>query len=334
MLWPAKNLGLIAVALVCGCAVTERATLTADADSVEPTRGYVDHSPRTHPAGMLGSTLQSRGRPFGIAVSITGIVYCTLLDAASLVRTTLQAESPTTVPVGQVPTDVAFSPDGAWAYVTNQWAHTVGIVDARTTRQVHAVPVSGDPFRVTVGPEGQLIYVTTNTGNLELIDPARRRVARTVHLGGNLNGLAMNAYGTRVYVGDVGGRIYELDPAGDVLREFVVPGRPQGLGLSADGRELYAAGEDGDLIVLDLKTGAEIARVALGAGGFGLAVTPDQTQVWVTAPAAGRIFMLDRASRTIRSTIDVGGRPRRLAFDRSGALAVVADEAGSIRFVR
>jgi YVTN family beta-propeller protein len=269
-----------------------------------------------------------------MAVSRTGIVYCTLLDAASLVRTTLQADSLTAVPVGEVPTDVAFSPDATWAYVTNQGAQSVAIVDARTTRQVHAILVSGDPFRVTVGPEGQQIYVTTNTGNLVLIDPAMRRVARTVQLGGNLNGLAINVAGTRVYVGDVRGMVYELDAAGDLLRGFIVPGRPQGLGLSADGRELYAAGEDGDLIVLDLETGAEIARVALGAGGFGIALTPDQTQVWVTAPAAGRVFVLDRASRTIRSTIDVGGRPRRLAFDRSGSLAVIADEAGSIRFVR
>jgi len=335
MLWPAEiPSGLIAVALVCGCAADRRSTSREDAASVEPMPGYVAHSPRTHPAGMIASTLRSRGRPFGIAVSTTGVVYCTLLDAASLVRTTLQADSLTAVPVDQVPTDVAFSPDGRWAYVTNQWAHTVGIVDARTTRQVHAIPVSGDPFRVTVGPEGQTIYVTTNTGNLVLIDPAMRRVARTVHLGGNLNGLAIDAAGTRVYVGDVGGMVYELDAAGDVLRGFVVPGRPQGLGLSADGRELYAAGEDGDLIVLDLETGAEIARVALGAGGFGLAVTPDQTEVWVTAPAAGRVFVLDRASRTIRSTTDVGGVPRRLAFDRSGALVVIADEAGAIRFVR
>jgi YVTN family beta-propeller protein len=335
MLWPAKNpSGVIAVALVCGCAARERSTLREDAASAEPLPGYVAHSTRTHPTGVIAATLQSGGRPFGIAVSRTGLVYCTLLDAASLVRTTLEADSLTAIPVGQVPTDVAFSPDGAWAYVTNQWAHTVGIVDARTNRQVHAVPVSGDPFRVTVGSEGQQIYVTTNTGDLVLIDPAMRRVARTVHLGGNLNGLAINAAGTRVYVGDVGGRVYELDAAGDVLREFLVPGRPQGLGLSADGSELYAAGEDGDFIVLDLEAGAEIARVALGAGGFGLAVTPDQAEVWVTAPAAGRVFVLDRASRTVRFTVDVGGVPRRLAFNRPGALVVVADEAGTIRFVR
>jgi DNA-binding beta-propeller fold protein YncE len=166
-----------------------------------------------------------------------------------------------------------------------------------------------------------------------LIDPQMRRVARTVRLGGNLNGLVISADGTRVYVGDVSGTIYELDAAGDVLRQFAVPGRPQGLGLSTDGRELYAAGEDGDYIVLNLETGAEVARVALGAGGFGLAVTPDQAQVWITAPAAGRVVVLGRASRTIRSTIDVGGTPRRLAFDQTGTLAAIADEAGTIRFV-
>jgi DNA-binding beta-propeller fold protein YncE len=136
-----------------------------------------------------------------------------------------------------------------------------------------------------------------------------------------------------VYVGDVGGTIYELDPTGDVVRRFFMPGRPQGLGLSADGSELYAAGEDGDFTVLDLDTGAEVARVPLGAGGFGLAVTPDQSQVWVTAPAAGRVFVIGRASRTIRSTIDVGGTPRRLAFDQTGTLVAIADEAGTIRFV-
>jgi len=334
MLWPAKNLcGLIAVAFVSSCAREVRSHSRESRASAEPMRETVAHSIRTHPHGTIAATLRSSGRPFGIAVSRTGIVYCTLLDAASLIRATLQADSLTTVPVGRVPTDVAFSPAGTWAYVTNQWAQTVGIVDARTTRQVHTIPVSGDPYRVAVGPEGQQVYVTTNTGDLVLIDPEMRRVARTVRLGGNLNGLVISADGARVYVGDVSGTIYELDAAGDVLRQFAVPGRPQGLGLSADGRELYAAGEGGDYIVLNLETGAEVARVALGAGGFGLAVTPDQTQVWVTAPAAGRVFVIGRASRTIRSTIDVGGTPRRLAFDQTGTLVAIADEAGTIRFV-
>lgn len=334
MLWPAKNLSTpIAMALVCGCAAEGEPTSRRDAPGAEPMRSNAAHTIRTHPSGRIAATLQSPGRPFGIAVSRTGIVYCSLLDAESLARSTLQADSLTTVSVDRVPTDVAFSPDGTWAFVTNQRAHTVGMVDARTNEQVHAIPVSGDPYRVAVGPEGQQVYATTNTGNLVLIDPAMHRVTRTVHLGGNLNGLALNADGTRIYVGDVGGAVYELDSAGEVLRRFAVSGEPQGLAVAQDGKELYAAGEHGDFIVLNLDD-AGIVRVTLGAGGFGLAVTPDQSQVWVTAPAAGRVFVLDRVSRAIRTVIDVGGTPRRLAFDRSGALAVIADEAGAIRFVR
>jgi YVTN family beta-propeller protein len=335
MLSPAKSLpGLLSLALACGCAADPRSSSREVEIGAEPMGQYVAPSVLTHPDGIVAATLRRGGRPFGVAVSRTGSVYCTLLDAASLVQSTLHADSLDALPVGQVPTDVAFSPAGTWAYVTNQGAQTVGVVDARTARQVHAIDVPGDPYRVIVGPEGQQVYVTTNAGILVLIDPAMRRVTRTVQLGRNLNGLALSADGTRVYVGDVEGTIYELDAAGDVLRTFAASGRPQGLGLSADGRELYAAGEDGDLIVLSLDTGAEIARVALGAGGFGLAVTPDQTQVWVTSPAAGRVFVLDRVSHTIRRTLGVGGIPRRLAFDRSGTLAVVADETGAIRFVR
>jgi YVTN family beta-propeller protein len=334
MHWPAKNrCGVIALSLVSSCTGDARSSSGERTASPGPMHEYAAHPVRTHPRGTIAATRRSSGRPFGIAVSRTGLVYCTLLDAGSLIRATLQADSLTTVAVGKVPTDVAFSPAGTWAYVTNQWEQTVGMVDTRTTRQVHTISVSGDPYRVAVGPEGQQVYATTNTGDLVLIDPQMRRVARTVRLGGNLNGLVLSANGTRVYVGDVQGTIYELDAAGDVLRQFAVPGRPQGLGLSADGRELYAAGEDGDYIVLNLETGAEVARIALGAGGFGLAVTPDQTQVWITAPAAGRVFVLDRVSRTIRSTMNVGGIPRRLAFDQSGAMVAIADEAGTIRFV-
>jgi YVTN family beta-propeller protein len=82
------------------------------------------------------------------------MLYCTLLDAARLVRTTSGADSLTTVDVSDVPTDVAFSSAGNWAYVTNQRARTVGVVDPRTNTQVDAIPVEGDPFRVVVGPEG------------------------------------------------------------------------------------------------------------------------------------------------------------------------------------
>jgi len=207
-------------------------------------------------------------------------------------------------------------------------------VDTRRHQQVATVPVEGDPFRVVAGPEGQAVYATTNAGNLVRIDAETRTVSWTNHLGGNLNGLAIDPSGARVYVGDVTGKLYEVSSAGEVLRTLPLPGQPQGLALSSDAKELYVAGEAGDLIFLDLERGVELSRIALGAGAFGISVTPDQAQIWVTAPQTGELLVIDRVSRVILKRISLGGMPRRLAFDVSGTTAVVADEAGSIRFLR
>jgi YVTN family beta-propeller protein len=261
-------------------------------------------------------------------------VYCTLLDAASLARTTLASDPPSFIPAGSIPTDVAFSPAGTWAYVTNQQARTIGVLDARRDRQVATIAVEGDPYRVVVGPEGQVVYTTTNLGNLVRIDSETRTVSWTVHLGGNLNGLAISPDGSRIYVGDVTGKLYEVAPNGEILRSMALPGHPQGLALPSRGQELYVAGEAGDLIVVDLEGWAEATRVRLDAGGFGIAVSPDQAQIWITAPHSGKLFVLDRSSRAIVNTIVLGGMPRRLAFDQSGTTAVVADETGAILFLR
>jgi len=291
--------------------------------------------PRPHPSGTAITSVPVAGRPFGVALSPEGTVYCTLLDAASLASTRLQPDSIRTIPVGDTPTDIAFAPGGSWAYVTNQRSRSIGIVDARSDKQVAEIPVDGDPFRVAAGPEGQVIYATTNVGNLVQLNPEKRSVSWSMRLGGNLNGLTTRPDGARVYVGDVGeGRVYEVEPDGEVVRSFSVPGRPQGLALSSDGRELYIAGEAGDLIVLDLETGTESARVRLGVAGFGIAVTPDQAQIWVSSASGGQVVVVDRVSRAIVRRLELGGTPRRIAFDRSGSRAVIADEAGTIRFVR
>jgi YVTN family beta-propeller protein len=327
---------LLVVALANGCSGSPRSSSADDASHIfrSDPADNASRLGRTHPNGTIITALRIGGRPFGIGVSRSGIVYSTLLDAGSLARTRLAGDSLTTIAVAAVPTDVSFSPAGNRAFVTNQHARTIGIVDTRTHTQTDAIPVDGDPFRVAVGPEGQRIYATTNAGSLIQIDPETRTVVWTLGLGGNLNGLAITADGSRVYVGDVGGKVYEVDATGEVTRIFAVPGEPQGLALSSDGEELYVAGEGGEFIVIDLDSGSEKARTQLGAGGFGIAITPDQAQVWVTVPTKGQIIVLDRFSHRILSTIQLGGIPRRLAFDSAGSTAVIADEAGTIRFVR
>src|SRR5882672_971921 len=74
----------------------------------------------SHPGGSIARTVPLGARPFGIAVSSAGAVLVTQLDAAHVTRFDLAGDSIATVAVGNIPTDVTFSPDGSTAYDTDQ----------------------------------------------------------------------------------------------------------------------------------------------------------------------------------------------------------------------
>jgi YVTN family beta-propeller protein len=48
----------------------------------------------------------------------------------------------------------------------------------------------------------------------------------------------------------------------------------------------------------------------------------------------GRVVVIDRGTLSVCATIDTGGKPRRIAFDRTGRLAIIANEAGWVDLVR
>ena len=77
-----------------------------------------------------------------------------------------------TVDVGQNPQQIAFSPDGAWAYVAAARSNRVTIVDARSGQRIRALTVDGIPLGVAVHPEsGDLLVSAFKTGHLYRIQP-------------------------------------------------------------------------------------------------------------------------------------------------------------------
>jgi YVTN family beta-propeller protein len=77
-----------------------------------------------------------------------------------------------------------------------------------------------------------------------------------------------------------------------------------------------------------ITSGLQDSTIALGGGGFGVALSPDNVQLYVTFPASHVVKVIDRATRAIVKTIQTNGTPRRLAFSVAGETAVIANEAG------
>ena len=290
-----------------------------------------------HPEGLLVDRITLDDAPFGVAISRQGAALVTRAWAASVARLSLSPFRVTTnIAVGEVPTGVAFSASGDTAYVTNQLSHSVGVIDLASDAQVATVEIRGDPFVVTVSPDDRTVYATQNGEWVFAIDRATHAVRDSVRVGSAPNGFALHPSGETMYVSaSYGGTITEMSLAtGAVLRTFSPGGMPQGMVVSADGRELYSANEDGWLDVFDLTTGERVDRVTTDGGGFGIALSPDEAHVYVSLSNAGKVQVVNLAARRVTLTLGVGGRPRRIAFDYHGGNAVVANEAGWVDLVR
>jgi YVTN family beta-propeller protein len=260
-------------------------------------------------------------------------VYVTRLDAARISR----ADLPTltfgdSVTVGQTPTDVAFDPMGATAYVANQFGNSVGVVDVATNRQIRTIAVNGNPFRVLVSPDGRRLYVTTNAANLLVIDRTSGSTVLEYSLPSPSNGLAFHPNGVLLYGTTLDGLVYEIDTATDSARALTTTGMLQDIAVTRDGGQLIIARQDGPLEVRDTDTGVLLQTVGAASGVLGLRLSPDGTRLYAGL-LSGDVRVLDPRTWTVVQTVSVSS-PRRIAFDRLGAVAAIADESGAVVFVQ
>lgn len=290
--------------------------------------------PPTHPGGSIVDKVDAPS-PWGVAVREDGVAYFTELFADGVGITNTKTRTiDGFIPTGPVPTGIAFSPDGNRAYVANQFGD-VSVIDVATRTVVGSVAI-GNPLAVRVSPDGTQLFVATGNTQVFIVDVATLSIVKSVEVGFAPNGFAVHPDGRILYVSAfLGGTVTEIDMfTQTVLRTFGVGGTPQEMALNRKGTRLYVANEQGYLNEINLETGAQAPQIPLQAGAFGVGVTPDDGQAYVTLPGAGLIQIFTLQNRKLAKTINVGGDPRRIAFSQQGHIAAVTNQAGFITFVR
>jgi YVTN family beta-propeller protein len=269
------------------------------------------------------------GAPYGVAVSPVGTIYAALIGSTTLARGSVATMSfGPLVEVGQTPPHVAFNPAGTVVYATLQTGRGLAAVDVATNQLITTVPLASDGFNLLVRPDGQVVYVTTADGTLYVVDAGTYGVITTLDVGVAANGLAFSPDGGTLYVSSRdAGTVVAIDPAtNSVTRTYTIGGAPQRLAVAPDGGELYVADEVYGLVIVNVASGDLTTLGFGGTSGYGLGLTPDGTQLFVLLPDAGEVRVLNRVSRAPVKTIQVGGRPRNVAFTSDGSLALVANE--------
>ena len=272
------------------------------------------------------------GRPFGVAASATK-AYVTRLDDAAI----SDADLPSAVfdlvgfTVGSTPTDVAFSPSGLKAYVTNQGDGTIGVIDVVSAAQIDTIQTGTSPFRVIFNTVGDRAFVTTNANQVLVVNTTTDSIISTVSVGGTPNGLVLSNDNSLLYVSHTNGTIHVLNANTYVpVDTIALPGPLQDLGVSADGLTLYVADESGFLRFWNLA--ANNLALSIPMPAFGLKVSPNKELIYVAG--SGTVTLIDASSLEVVNSLTVSGNARRIAIAPDGSVAFVANEGGFVSVIQ
>lgn len=246
----------------------------------------------------------------------------TLIDPASM-------QSLGTVTVGADPHEIAVSPDGARAYVSNyggQQGTTISIVDVASRLKIKDVSIS--PLR---GPHGILFnngkvwFTSEATQQVGRYDPVTDRVdwsGSTTQGGSHM--LAVKSDGSAAYTANIGsGSASIVNVATGSTKVVQATAQVEGIALSPNDRELWLGSRaGGGIAIIDLTTETRVATISLGLPAYRLVFSPDGR--YVLAPRGPQVVIYDAASREQVRAIDVGGLPLSVLFSRDATLIYVA----------
>src|SRR5262245_18310152 len=334
---------VVATALLLAACSQDQATNTQDplqpaATPILAATGGSCGGGNTHPGGTIVDKVLPPAA-WAIAVRDDGLAYFTeAFNAGVGITSTRTRTVDGLLATGNAPTGVALSPDGNTAYVANQLDNNVSVINVASAQVVAVIPtLNGEAtFSVQVSLDGSRLFIGTNTNRVYIVDTSNNQIIGSADVGAAPNAFVVAPDNRIIYVSAfVGGTVTELDMfTGTVLRTFFVGGTPQGMAITRKGDRLYVANEAGYLTEITVQTGQIAGTMPLSGGGFGVGVTADDNQAWVSIPSGGSVQVFNLNNRRLNQAFSVGGEPRRLAFSQHGGIGAIANMAGFITFVR
>lgn len=212
------------------------------------------------------------------------------------------------LPIGDLPLNMTFSPDGKFLVVANGGyaKPTLRVIDLERDQISNIVTLDDHWYGLAWHPDGKRLYAA---------GAAATNVVEFAYTPGTLRERGLFPMGR------------SADPAG------VGTNRPQaapqsfvgGIDVSPDGKKLYAVHVLGQIVTqVDIATGLVRATADLPAEPFTNLVSRDGNTLYVSLWGGAKILMLDPATLAIRGEIPVGEHPNAMTQSQDGAWLYVS----------
>lgn len=200
------------------------------------------------------------------------------------------------IEVGNEPFDVAISPSGGFAYVTNRADDSISVIDTSTNLVIDEVPVGATPEGVAAG--GGEIYVTNDSSNtVTVIRELDLQIVGTVLVGAGPLGVAVSPDGlTGVVSNDQGGSVTIFQTGVQIVTgEVLVGSNPAGIAIFPDSTQAAVANTTNGSVSIFGLDGSPGITVSVFGSPAEVAITPEpnitltKTASPLPAPAGGTV---------------------------------------------
>jgi YVTN family beta-propeller protein len=237
---------------------------------------------------------------------------------------------------------LAIQSDGQQLFATIESDNTLRIVDTATDTINATIKLTGRPNQCAVTPDGHYVAVPIRDKNaVDIVDTREQKVVKTLPVSKPHN--AFNSGSNRyLYVSAMGAnQINVIDLTTMAFSATVaVGGIPRPYVVTHDGATMYVAVTDlHGFMKVDVASG-KMQRVAMAAENHtpkqrpfepsdtlthGLALSPDETELWVTSLLDDSLYVYDVKANKITGQVRVGDGPNWVTFSPDGKFVCVSN---------
>ena len=257
-------------------------------------------------------------------------------DAVFPINTTTNAVG-TSIAVGSNPVNVTFSPDSAFAYVSNLGSNSISVINvsaATVSSTVASVCPSGQPFQSVFHGVKLLIVCAGAPSVVRSMDTSASNALTTLAtVQNNAYNIAISTSSGFGYVSNLGSSsVSKFDLTSGTTTHYPTTGvfGPLGLAVTPDGNKIYVADLSGsNLIVMD-PSGSILSTLNLGGPIAGLGMSSNGSVIYAPLQgSASGIKVINTSTDAVSATIATPGASTYLIWgDFLGNVSASAAPAG------